>query len=453
MASLNSEAFVFYEERLSTMNIPVVVPTPPPKKELLVEIVKDVVKQVKTQGHKSNSEALIAARKENLRLAPDFGVSLSEEELADIAYSRSRRSSRLDCAAEITMQPPEWLWEGRLSKNQLTHCAGESSQGKSPVTLDLVARVTTGSEWPDGLPNTLGPRSVIIMASEDDWADTIVPRLRLAGANMEKVFRFASIVTKDESTVVVSTKLDSDLEELKRQLITLPDVGLVVIDPITNYLGSKSMNKEEDIRSILMPLSEQIAQALKVCVVTVGHLNKQGKDASTKQRVMGAAAFIGVARNLIMFAADPDETSKKYHHIMGEERNQSASTLKYHTEMVPVDWDGWEGKKVLRVVWDGVSTASMDESINPDKEEVKHAIELAAPALKLVMQAGKVQSEQCKESVLGGVYKDKPDNFWHRVRKKAGVVSKQEGRQWWWMLEAAPSLVEQFDSNNFCLTE
>src|SRR5438552_1466670 len=157
-------------------------------------------------------------------------------------------------------------------------------------------------------------------------------------------------------------------------------------------LGSKSMNKEEDIRSLLMPVAEQIAQAFKVCFVTVGHLNKQGKDATPQQRVMGASAFKGVARNLIMFAPDPDETGKKYRHIMGEERNKSVPVLKYHTEMVPVDWPGWEGKEVLQVFWDGVSTANIEDSINPDKEEVKAAIELAAPALKLVLAAGRMQA-------------------------------------------------------------
>jgi hypothetical protein len=161
---------------------------------------------------------------------------------------------------------------------------------------------------------------------------------------------------------------------------------------------------------------------------------------------MGAAAFKGVCRNLIMFAPDPDETSKKYHHIMGEERNKAAPTLKYHTEMVPVDWPGWEGKKVLRVVWDGVSTANIEDSINPDKEEMKAAIELSVPALKLVLQAGRMQAQQCKEAVLGGVYKDKPDIFWHRARKRAGVVCKQESRQWWWFLEAPPSLIQSFDT-------
>jgi hypothetical protein len=422
----------------------------PPKKDLLVEIVKDVVKQVKTQGHKSNAEALVVARKENDRLASDFGCSLSEEELLDIAYNRSRRSSQLICVDDIVMVVPVWVWNGYLSKNQLTHFAGESSQGKSPVTLDLVARITSGSAWPDGSENTLGPRSVIIMAGEDDWADTIKPRLMVSGADMKKVFQFVSTINKDDKTINVSTKLDADLEELKRQVQSLPDCGLVVIDPITNYLGSKGMNKEEDIRSILMPLSEQVAQACKVAVVTVGHINRRDKDASPLQRIMGAAAFKGVARQVIMFVDDPNETgtSSRYHHLMGELRNGAAPTLKYHTEEVSVDWPGWEGKKVLRVVWDGASTTPMDSAINPDKEEVKAAIELAVPALKLVLQAGKIDAQQCKESVLGGVYKDKPDNFWHRVRKKAGVVCKQEGRKWWWMLEAAPSLIETgFDTD------
>jgi hypothetical protein len=284
------------------------------------------------------------------------------------------------------------------------------------------------------------------MASEDDWADTIAPRLRLAGADLRKVYQFVSTIRKDDVIVDVSTKLDGDLEEVKRQILFLQDVALVALDPITNYLGSKKMNQEEDIRSILMPVAE-IAQALKVCFVTVGHLNKNGKDATPQQRVMGAAAFKGVARNLIMFAPDPDETSKKFHHICGEERNKSVPVLKYSTAMVPVDWEGWEGKKVLKVVWGGVSTASIEDSINPDKEETKAAIEVTVPALKLVLQTGKMQANQAKDAVLGGVYKDRPDNFWHRARKRAGVVSKQEGKQWWWMFEAAPSLIEQFDTH------
>jgi len=361
--------------------------------------------------------------------------------------SASRRSSRLECVADIRIKPEVWLWPGYLSMNQLTHFAGASSEGKSPVTLDLCRPVTTGGIWPDGQPNKVGPRSVIIMASEDDWADTIAPRLKLAGADISKVHKFISTIDGDEGDVVdVSTNLEHDLDELKKQIRSLPDVGLIIIDPITNYLGSKAMNKEEDIRKLLMPISEQIAQSMNVSVITVGHINKGNRDVSPKQRVMGASAFVGVARQLIMFGADPDETGKKYRHIMGEERNQSAPVLKYKTEKVSVDWPGWKGEKVLRVVWCGISTAHIEDAINPDKEEMKDAIELAVPALKMILPPGtKLNAEQCKNSVLGGAYKDKADNFWLRVRKRAGVVTKQEGRQWWWCVEDIQSSIEQFD--------
>ena len=84
--------------------------------------------------------------------------------------------------------------------------------------------------------------------------------------------------------------------ELLRSLVKEHNAAAVIIDPITNYLGSKEMNKEEQVRSLLMPLAEQIAQPLNVCVITVGHLNKRGAEASILQRFMGAAAFGGVAR-------------------------------------------------------------------------------------------------------------------------------------------------------------
>jgi cell division protein ZapA (FtsZ GTPase activity inhibitor) len=416
-------------------------------KDLLIEELKATAAGQKKKGA-SQWKTLEKLRKENADFAKN-GVGVSDEELVTIAADAftSKRSSRLDCVDEIEMIPQEWLWEGYLPQNQLTHFAGTSAQGKSPVTLDLAARITAGADWPDGTKNIAGPRSVILMASEDNYEDTIKPRLKLAGADLRKVFRFVTTISKDEKLIDVSTRLDTDLEELKKQIQLLPDVALVVIDPITNYLGGKKMNAEEDIRSLLMPISEQVAQALNVCVVTVGHLNRRDKDTSPTARVMGASAFVGVARQLIMFGADPDETGKKYHHIMGEQRNQAAPALKYHTEMVPVDWEGWEGKRVLRVVWDGVSTAHMEDSINPDKEEIRAAIELTVPALKLVLRAGRMQAGQCKEVVLGGAYKDKPDFFWHRARKKAGVVCKQENRQWWWMLEAPLSVSEtMFDT-------
>lgn len=266
------------------------------------------------------------------------------------------RGSRLDVLTTIEEAHRVWLWPGYLEANKLVHFAGASSEGKSPVTLDLIARLTAGLPWPDGQVNEYGPRSAILLAGEDDWADTIKPRLKLAGADVSRVFKFVSTIARGEEVHDTSTALDQDVERLLIEIKAQGDVGMIVIDPITNYLGNKKMNMEDEMRGgILMPLA-LLAQELNVCVVTVGHLNKRGNDATVLQRMMGAAAFGGVARQVFVFGSDPSENNK-FAHVMGFGRATSAHPLKYQTESVPVEWSG-RVSEVVRVKWLGPASVS-----------------------------------------------------------------------------------------------
>jgi hypothetical protein len=60
-------------------------------------------------------------------------------------------------ASTIEPKTVEWLWPNRIPAGFISIFAGRTSVGKSFVTLDIVARVTTGGEWPD-LPAS-APRS------------------------------------------------------------------------------------------------------------------------------------------------------------------------------------------------------------------------------------------------------------------------------------------------------
>ncbi len=51
---------------------------------------------------------------------------------------------------DVAAEPVEWLWEGRVAVGKMTLFAGEPDRGKSFVTVDVAARVTTGATWPDG---------------------------------------------------------------------------------------------------------------------------------------------------------------------------------------------------------------------------------------------------------------------------------------------------------------
>jgi RecA-family ATPase len=354
------------------------------------------------------------------------------EQVVNAVADTKTVDDRVGCtqkAANITKEHREWLWPGYLGRNKVAHFGGASTEGKSPVTLDLVARVSAGLPWPDGAANKLGPKSVIILASEDDWSDTIIPRLELAGANLDNIYRFFV----NQQTVEITPSLDSDCQRLEKQITEIGDVALIVIDPITNYLGSKKMNMEEEIRGgILMPLS-LVAKTHDVAIVTVGHLNKRGNEAGVLQRLMGCAAFVGVARDVFIFGPDPEEDDDKYAHTMSEMRNKSAPQLKYRTESVPVEWGG-KTSEVIRVKWCGVSHADVDEVVNAPKQAEKSVTTKAVTLIKGMLHSGAKRKAEIDQALKENGINPEELKF-DRIRKRCkaetrALPGKSAGWEW-----------------------
>ena len=151
-------------------------------------------------------------------------------------------------ASSIVKEHREWLWPGFLGLNKVVHFGGASTEGKSPVTLDIAARVSAGLPWPDGSPNNSGPRSVISWLLKMIGPTPSFPVLSCQGRTFVTftVFLLSNRRLKSHRALIMIVSVWS-----KKQI---GDVALVVIDPITNYLGSKKMNAEEEIRGgILMP--------------------------------------------------------------------------------------------------------------------------------------------------------------------------------------------------------
>ena len=89
-------------------------------------------------------------------------------------------------ASSVAPEAIPWLWRERFPHRRLSVLTGPPGLGKSQITAFLAATVTTDKSWPDGSSCVVsGP--VIILSAEDDPADTIVPRLMAAGADLDKV--------------------------------------------------------------------------------------------------------------------------------------------------------------------------------------------------------------------------------------------------------------------------
>ena len=80
--------------------------------------------------------------------------------------------------------PVQWLWRGWMPRGTVTLFDGNPGEAKSTTVMELIARVTTGSAWPDGQPGG-EPADVLIITREDDPSRVLRPRLEVSGADLD----------------------------------------------------------------------------------------------------------------------------------------------------------------------------------------------------------------------------------------------------------------------------
>ena len=217
---------------------------------------------------------------------------------------------RLRSLGNVKPQKIEWLWPDRIAVGKQTIIAGEPGLGKSQLTCWLAAQVSNGSEWPDG--RGCAPKgSVIILSAEDDIADTIVPRLDAVDADRSKIH---VIEGTNDGERMRGFNLQADLRHLEEAICKIGDVRLIVIDPISSYLGRVDSHKNAELRAVLEPLG-QLASRNRVAIVSVTHLNK-GARKSALNSVVGSIGFVAVARAAYLIARDPNDKDRRLFLLM-----------------------------------------------------------------------------------------------------------------------------------------
>ena len=208
--------------------------------------------------------------------------------------------------AKVERTETRWLWPGKIPLGKLTLLAGDPELGKSFLTVDMAARITRGLPWPDGTESISG--SVIFMNAEDELEDTVCPRLEKAGANLEKCSALA-VARSEEDGLMHPFSLARDLAVLREALQAKPDCRLVVIDPISAYLGHVDGNSNTEVRELLFPLA-QLAVEHQVAIVAVTHLNKR-ETGHAIYRAMGSLAFVAAARSAWVVVRDPNDANRQ----------------------------------------------------------------------------------------------------------------------------------------------
>ena len=142
---------------------------------------------------------------------------------------RGGRNARVQLTEghEITPEPISWLWQNWLALGKLHVLAGAPGTGKSTIAFQLAATITVGGRWPDGSIAPMG--SVVIWSAEDDPADTIMPRLLAAGADLTRIrILRATEIAGEEHHFNAST----DMDLLSQAITDVGGVRLLIADPI-----------------------------------------------------------------------------------------------------------------------------------------------------------------------------------------------------------------------------
>lgn len=208
---------------------------------------------------------------------------------------------------DIQAEPVTWLWKPYIPLKANTLFCGDSDVGKSKAMASLIATVTRGTCFPRQATPTPA-KNVIILSAEEDAASMLKPALLAAGVDQTKVALVQSCAEYDRHGRMRKrmVTLEKDVQQICDLALRLGNVGLVVIDPITAYLGTRiDSNNNTAIRAVLMEL-QTLAEATQSANVLITH---PGKDTSrsAKTAVLGATAFVAGVRSVIGFFMDPDD--------------------------------------------------------------------------------------------------------------------------------------------------
>ena len=174
--------------------------------------------------------------------------------------------------SDVKPEQVEWLWRERIAIGKLTLIVGDPGQGKSFLTLDIGARVSRAAAWPDNPWEPQPAGDVILLTAEDDLGDTIRPRLDALEADVSRIIaiRGAKFVDDDNERMV---NLSTDLQSIRKVVSEANEPRLLIIDPVSAYLGKTDSHNNAEVRGVLAPLAE-LASELRIAVVAVSHLRK-----------------------------------------------------------------------------------------------------------------------------------------------------------------------------------
>lgn len=201
--------------------------------------------------------------------------------------TKQKTELRMIKMSDVQSQEIEWLWYPFIPYGKLTIVQGDPGDGKTTLVLNISAKLSQGEGLEEEM-KTSEPMNIIYQTAEDGLADTVKPRLEIAGANCERIL---VIDESDKSLSMADERLEIALQQTGARLL--------ILDPIQAYLGGgMDMNRANEARDMTKKLGA-LAEKYKCAIVLIGHMNKAAGNKAA-YRGMGSIDFFAVARSVLL---------------------------------------------------------------------------------------------------------------------------------------------------------
>ena len=318
-------------------------------------------------------------------------------------------------ASNIKPEKIDWLWEGVLARGAISILAGDPGLGKSQVSLSIAAAISSGGCWPASKQQA-AQSNVIIVSMEDNASYTIVPRLIACGADLGRVH---VLIAEDDSF-----NLERDIPKLRGLIDSLKSVDLIIIDPVTAYMGKSDASSSTDVRRITTELAA-LAQDHGSSILLVSHLNKR-QDGAATYRVLGSVSWMGAARTAFFIERDSGDAERRV--MVPAKNNLALDTTGFAFALQSVDLP--DGIKTSRVIWDASSHTGTADQVLVDRGDGGDALALAVDFLRELLKSGRVESMKANKAANDNQISE---STLKRAKRKLGIGGVSDDNvTWYW---------------------
>ena len=138
------------------------------------------------------------------------------------------------------------------------------------------------------------------------------PRTAWGDPDLHGIWNIATSTPLQRPAIVdgkpVTFNLQAHLEILGNKVAELRDVALIIIDPITSYMGKIDGHQTVDVRTVLEPVAA-FADKHGVAMLAISHPPK-ATQSKALHAVTGSLAFVAAAR-LVFIASKEPQTERR----------------------------------------------------------------------------------------------------------------------------------------------